>query len=111
MYKPRPVPLLDFVANFSKSRGNSSPFDKKIIDAVSRLMAKGVHIKYLPEALSLTVTFLIVDRKFSMTAELVNDYTEIPTESLGLTTFSNSKATVLYYISYVRELVEAVRPL
>ena len=81
-----------------------TPFDKKIIDAASRLMAKGVQIKYLPEALSLTVTFLIVDRKFSMTAELANDYTEIPTEALGLSTFSNSKATVLYYISMFENL-------
>ena len=81
-----------------------TPFDKKIIDAASKLMAKGVHIKYLPEALYLTVTFLIVDRKFSMTAELANDYTEIPAESLGLSTFSNSKATVLYYISMFENL-------
>ena len=42
-----------------------TPFDKKIVDAASRLMVKGVHIKYLPESLYLTVTFLIVDRKFS----------------------------------------------
>ena len=81
-----------------------TPFDKKIVDAASKLMAKGVQIKYLPEALSLTVTFLIVDRKFSMTAELANDYTEIPTEALGLSTFSNSKATVLYYISLFENL-------
>ena len=81
-----------------------TPFDKKIVDAVSKLMAKGVDIKYLPEALYLTVTFLIVDRKFSMTAELVNDYTEIPAESLGLSTFSNSKSTVLYYISMFENL-------
>ena len=81
-----------------------TPFDKKIIDAASKLIAKGVHIKYLPEALSLTVTFLIVDRKFSMTAELVNDYTEISAEALGLSTFSNSKATVLYYISMFENL-------
>ena len=39
-----------------------------------------------------------------MTAELANDYTEIPTESLGLSTFSNSKATVLYYISMFENL-------
>ena len=81
-----------------------TPFDEKIVDTAIRLMAKGVHIKYLPEALYLTVTFLIVDRKFSMTAELVNDYTEIPTESLGLSTFSDSKATVLYYISMFENL-------
>ena len=61
-----------------------TPFDKKIVDAVNRLKAKGIHIRYLPEVLYLTVTFLIVDRKFSMTAELVNDYTESPAESLGL---------------------------
>jgi signal transduction histidine kinase len=67
-------------------------------------MAKGIHIRYLPETLYLTVTFLIVDRKFSMTAELANDYTEIPAESLGLSTFSNSKATVLYYISMFENL-------
>jgi two-component system, OmpR family, sensor histidine kinase VicK len=92
-----------------KTKGNIklrilTPFDKKIVDAASRLMAKGVHIKYLPEALYLTVTFLIVDRKFSMTAELVNDYTEIPAESLGISTFSNSKSTVLYYISMFENL-------
>ena len=81
-----------------------TPFDKKIVDAVNRLKAKGIHIKYLPEALYLTVTFLIVDRKFSMTAELVNDYTEIAAESLGLSTFSNSKSTVLYYISIFENL-------
>jgi signal transduction histidine kinase len=81
-----------------------TPFDKKIVDAVSRLMAKGVDIKYLPEALYLTVTFLIVDRKFSMTAELANDYTEIPAESIGISTFSNSKSTVLYYISMFENL-------
>ena len=92
-----------------KTKGNIklrilTPFDKKIVDAASRLMAKGVDIKYLPEALYLTVTFLIVDRKFSMTAELVNDYTEIPAESLGISTFSNSKSTVLYYISMFENL-------
>ncbi len=81
-----------------------TPFDKKIVDAVNRLKTQGVHIRYLPEALYLTVTFLIVDRKFSMTAELVNDYTEIPAESLGLSTFSNSKSTVLYYISMFENL-------
>ena len=92
-----------------KTKGNIklrilTPFDKKIVDAVSRLMARGIHIRYLPETLYLTVTFLIVDRKFSMTAELANDYTEIPTESIGLSTFSNSKATVLYYISMFENL-------
>ena len=81
-----------------------TPFDKKIVGAVSRLMAKGVHINYLPESLYLTVTFLIVDRKFSITAELANDYTEIPAESLGISTFSYSKATVLYYISMFENL-------
>jgi signal transduction histidine kinase len=81
-----------------------TPFDKKIVDAVNRLKAKGIQIRYLPEALYLTVTFLIVDRKFSMTAELINDYTESPAESLGLSTFSNSKSTVLYYISMFENL-------
>ena len=39
-----------------------------------------------------------------MTAELVNDYTEIPAESLGISTFSDSKSTVLYYISMFENL-------
>ena len=39
-----------------------------------------------------------------MTAELVNDYTESPADSLGLSTFSNSKSTVLYYISMFENL-------
>ncbi|HET8794615.1 MAG TPA: hypothetical protein VFM31_12535 [Nitrososphaeraceae archaeon] len=81
-----------------------TPFDIKIFDTVDELKTKGIDIKYLPDELKLTVTFLIVDRKFSMTAELVNDYTEIPSESLGLSTFSNSKSTVLYYISIFENL-------
>ncbi len=81
-----------------------TPFDKKIVDAVNRLKAKGLYINYLPEPLYLTVTILIVDRKFSLTAELANDYTEIPARSLGLSTFSNSKSTVLYYISMFENL-------
>ena len=39
-----------------------------------------------------------------MTAELVNDYTESPAESLGFSIFSNSKSTVLYYISIFENL-------
>ncbi|HJU58495.1 MAG TPA: hypothetical protein VJ583_01995 [Nitrososphaeraceae archaeon] len=39
-----------------------------------------------------------------MTAELVNDYTESSAESIGLSTFSNSKSTVLYYISMFENL-------
>ena len=39
-----------------------------------------------------------------MTAELVNDYTESSAESVGFSTFSNSKSTVLYYISMFENL-------
>jgi signal transduction histidine kinase len=39
-----------------------------------------------------------------MTAELVNDYTDVSAESLGISTFSNSKSTVLYYISMFENL-------
>ena len=81
-----------------------TPFDIKIEDTVKKLKTNGVNIKFLPETLYLTVTFLIVDRKFSMTAELANDHTEISSEALGLSTFSNSKSTVLYYISMFENL-------
>ena len=45
--------LVPFQGFQDKTKGNIklslTPFDKKIGDAASRLMAKGVYIKYLPE--------------------------------------------------------------
>jgi signal transduction histidine kinase len=57
------------------------------------------------EKLSQTkVTILIVDRKFSLTVELKDDTKDTFYESVGLSTYSNSKATVLSYLSIFESL-------
>jgi hypothetical protein len=45
------------------------------------------------------ITVVIVDRKFSIAAELKDDSKPTITEAVGITTYSTSKPTVLSYVS------------
>lgn len=45
------------------------------------------------------VTILVVDRAHSLVVELKDDSREVSEESIGLAAYSNSKSTVLSYVS------------
>ena len=82
-----------------------TPFDKKISDFVDNLKHSWkIDVKYLAEPLQLKVTILVVDRSYSMAVELVNDDVDNSIDAMGLSTYSNSKSTVLYYISIFESL-------
>ena len=58
-----------------------------------------IDIRNIETPLQTKVTTLLVDRKFSLTVELKDDTKETSYEAIGLATYSNSKPTVLSYLS------------
>ena len=58
-----------------------------------------IDIRNIDYPLQTKVTTLLVDRKFLLTVELKDDTKETSYEAIGLATYSNSKPTVLSYLS------------
>ena len=82
-----------------------TPFDEKIHTTVDNLKNDyAIEVQYLPEPLHLKITILITDRRFSLTVELENDSVGDSIDAMGLSTYSNSKSTVLYYVSIFENL-------
>ena len=82
-----------------------TPFDEKISDLVNYLKESlNIDVKFLAEPLQLKVTIVVVDRSYSMAVELVNDDVYNSIDAMGLSTYSNSKSTVLYYVSIFESL-------
>ena len=66
--------------------------------------SKKIQIKFIESQLQTTVSILIVDRKYSLAVELKDDTKDTSIEAIGLATYSNSKSTVLSYISMFETL-------
>jgi hypothetical protein len=62
---------------------------------------KKIDILYIEQPLLITnrVSVLVVDKKFSMVVELKDDTKEDSYEAVGLATYSNSKSTILSYVT------------
>ncbi len=58
-----------------------------------------IDIRNIESLLQTKVTILLVDMKFSLTVELKDDTKETSYEAIGLATYSNSKPTVLSYVT------------
>jgi two-component system, OmpR family, sensor histidine kinase VicK len=63
-----------------------------------------IEIRNIEELSQTKVSIYVVDREFSLTIELKDDSKETSYESVGLSTYSNSKATVLSYVSIFESL-------
>jgi two-component system, OmpR family, sensor histidine kinase VicK len=63
-----------------------------------------IEIRYIQPQLQTKVSFLIVDKKYSLTAELKDDTRQTSIEAIGLATYSNSQSTVLSYASIFETL-------
>ncbi len=66
--------------------------------------SKKIQIKFIENQSQTTVSILIVDRKNSLIAELKDDTKDTSIEAIGLATYSNSKPTVLSYVSMFETL-------
>ncbi|HEY7081791.1 MAG TPA: hypothetical protein VH500_19020 [Nitrososphaeraceae archaeon] len=63
-----------------------------------------INIRFIEPYLQTRVSLLIVDRKFSLAVELKDDDAQKSYEAMGLATYSNSKPTVLSYVSIFENL-------
>ena len=63
-----------------------------------------INIRFIEPYLQTKVSLLIVDRKFSIAVELKDDAAQKSYEAMGLATYSNSKPTVLSYVSIFENL-------
>jgi two-component system, OmpR family, sensor histidine kinase VicK len=84
-----------------------SPVDdyvRNIIDKVKREDKIRIEIRNIGEPLRTKVSVLIIDRSSLLSAELKRDSKETSIEAIGLATYSNSKPTVLSYVSIFESL-------
>jgi signal transduction histidine kinase len=90
-----------------------TPRDKSIEDLVLSLRTQGgvsnrsdsdISIRYIESAFQVKVSILIVDRKSSLVVELKDDTKDVDPEAIGLSTYSNSKATISAYVSMFESL-------
>ncbi|MEJ7642151.1 MAG: HAMP domain-containing sensor histidine kinase [Candidatus Nitrosocosmicus sp.] len=71
------------------------PKDSEIERIVAELPNSNLSVRFI-EALS-KISILMVDRKYSLVAELKDDTKQLVTEAIGFVTYSNSAPTVLSY--------------
>lgn len=76
------------------------PIEDKIIDTIQRLeRINGIQIRNIEPTMQTRMTMLVVDRTYSLVVELKDDSKDNLEEAIGLATYSNSKSTVLSYVS------------
>jgi signal transduction histidine kinase len=63
-----------------------------------------INLRFIEPNLQTKVSLLIADRKFSLAIELKDDAAHKSYEAVGLATYSNSKPTVLSYVSIFENL-------
>lgn len=76
------------------------PIEDKITDIIKRLdQINGIQILNIEPTMQTRMTILVVDRTYSLVVELKDDTKDDIKEAIGLATYSNSKSTVLSYVS------------
>ena len=81
------------------------PIEDKIKDVVHRLrQVNGIDIRNIDSPMQTRMTILLVDKKYSLVVELKDDSKYTFEEAIGLATYSNSKSTVLSYVSIFETL-------
>jgi two-component system, OmpR family, sensor histidine kinase VicK len=102
---------VDFLRRTAKSKDVKvrilSPFDdyvRNTIDKIKRENKIRIELRNIEEPLQINVSILIVDKASLLSAELKSDSKETTLEAIGLATYSNSKPTVLSYVSIFENL-------
>jgi two-component system sensor histidine kinase VicK len=102
---------IDFLIRTAKSKDVKvrilSPFNdyvRSVIDKIKREDKIRIEIRNIEEPLQINVSILIVDRASLLSAELKSDSKKTSLEAIGLATYSNSKPTVLSYVSIFESL-------
>ena len=76
------------------------PIEDAVKDIIQRLeQINGIQIKNIEQTMQTRMTILVADRKYSLVVELKDDTKGNLKEAIGLAAYSNSKSTVLSYVS------------
>jgi two-component system sensor histidine kinase VicK len=79
--------------------------ENEIASTVHRLKKiKGIQIRNMEHEMQTMMTILVVDRMSSLVIELKDDTKEDSEQAIGLATYSNSRSTVLSYVSIFETL-------
>jgi two-component system, OmpR family, sensor histidine kinase VicK len=87
-----------------------SPSNKKILSFAKRYDLRTfqyqnqIKVRHLKENLQTRISLLLVDKKYSLTVELNDDTKDRTVDAIGISTYSNSKSTVLSYASIFETL-------
>ena len=87
-----------------------SPSNKKILRFAKRYETSTfqyqnqIKVRHLKENLQTRISLLLVDKKYSLTVELNDDTRNRTIDAIGISTYSNSKSTVLSYSSIFETL-------
>jgi two-component system sensor histidine kinase VicK len=106
--------LLELLVELSKKEIDIkilTPLDERIKEIKRKFEKEEEHqqkqkicIRSLERPLQVKMSTLLVDRKFSLTIELKDDSKDNSYDAMGLSTYSNSKSTVLSYVSIFQAL-------
>lgn len=81
------------------------PIEDKVKEVIHKLeQVNGIDIRNIEAPMQTRMTILLVDRKYSLVVELKDDTKIDLKEAIGLATYSNSKSTVLSYVSIFETL-------
>jgi two-component system, OmpR family, sensor histidine kinase VicK len=87
-----------------------SPSNKKILRFAKRYETSTfqyqnqIKVRHLKENFQTRISLLLVDKKYSLTVELNDDTRNRTIDAIGISTYSNSKSTVLSYASIFETL-------
>lgn len=95
---PRDKSIEELVSSLGRQKGGEYE-DQRL----SNTSSSDIDIRYIESAFQVKVTILIVDRKLSL-VDLKDDTRDVSTEAIGLSTYSNSKATISAYVSMFESL-------
>ena len=77
----------------------------KIIAKQLENQNKNIRVQNLEPLSRITITAMIVDRRYSLAIELKDDSKLVTAEAIGTTTYSTSKSTVMSYVSMFESLM------
>ena len=76
------------------------PIEVNALNTIRRLEGtNGIQVRHVESIMQTMVTIVVIDRTYSIAVELKDDTKGHSEEAIGLATFSNSKSTVLSYVS------------
>jgi K+-sensing histidine kinase KdpD len=76
------------------------PVEDKILEIIQKLeRINSIQIRNIEPSMQTRMSILIVDRMYSLVIELKDDTVKDTEQAIGLATYSNSKPTVLSYVS------------